>query len=227
VDEHGEFLPMHVRGRQHSGSALFEAIENAVYRMLDEPSRQDLDLLWYLWCGPQSPLFGKDRIATLERDLIEDKKTHHETKNPYFQLIHEVWFCDKIFEEFGVDPAQGLIINGHVPVQVEKGESPLKRSGKAITIDGAFSEAYGDHGFTLVLEAHRTFLAKHHHFESIEAAIHQGADIIPTITVVREWEPSKRVADGQRGRLIRSLIAQLERLIQAYKGNHLPQQLTL
>jgi fructose-1,6-bisphosphatase III len=138
-----------------------------------------------------------------------------------------VWFCDKILEEFGVDPAQGLIVNGHVPVQVEKGESPLKRSGKAITIDGAFSEAYGDHGFTLVLEAHRTFLAKHHHFESIEAALHQGADIIPNITVVREWEPSKRVADGQRGRLIRSLIAQLERLIKAYKGNYLPQHLTL
>jgi fructose-1,6-bisphosphatase-3 len=112
-------------------------------------------------------------------------------------------------------------------VQVEKGESPLKRSGKAITIDGAFSEAYGDHGFTLVLEAHRTFLAKHHHFESIEAALHQGADIIPNITVVREWKPSKRVADGQRGRLIRSLIAQLERLIKAYKGNHLQQHLTL
>jgi fructose-1,6-bisphosphatase III len=227
VDEHGEFLPMHVNGRPHSGSNLFDAIENAVYRMFDEPSRQDLDLLWYLWCGPQSPLFGKDRIATLERDLIEDNKTHHETKNPYFHLIHEVWFCDKILEEFGVDPAQGLIVNGHVPVQVEKGESPLKRSGKAITIDGAFSEAYGDHGFTMVLEAHRTFLAKHHHFESIEAALHQGADIIPNITVVREWEPSKRVADGQRGRLIRSLIAQLERLIKAYKGNHLPQQLTL
>ena len=79
----------------------------------------------------------------------------------------------------------------------------------------------------MVLEAHRTFLAKHHHFESIEAAFHQGADIIPNITVVREWEPPKRVADGQRGRLIRSLIAQLERLIKAYKGNHLPQHLTL
>jgi len=87
-----------------------------------------------------------------------------------------------------------LIVNGHVPVEVEKGESPLKRSGKAITIDGAFSEAYGDHGFTLVLEPHRTFLAKHHHFESVEAAINKGADIIPSITVVREWEKPKRVA---------------------------------
>ena len=108
--------------------------------------------MWYLWCGPLSPLFGKDRITTLENDLIADAATHVETKNPYFQLIHEVPFCDRILEEFGVDPKRGLIVNGHVPVKIEKGESPLKRSGKAITIDGAFSEAYGDHGFTLVLE---------------------------------------------------------------------------
>jgi fructose-1,6-bisphosphatase-3 len=116
-----------------------------------------------------------------------------------------------------------MIVNGHVPVQVEKGESPLKKSGKAITIDGAFSEAYGDHGFTLVLEAHRTFLAKHHHFESVEAALHQGADIIPSIMVVREWKPPKRVADGQRGRMIRCLITQLEQLIKAYQANRLHQ----
>jgi fructose-1,6-bisphosphatase-3 len=138
--------------------------------------------------------------------LIEDKKTHHETKNPYFRLNHETWFCEKVLEEFGVDPAQGMTVNGHVPVRVEKGESPLKKSGKAITIDGAFSEAYGDHGFTLVLEAHRTFLANYHHFESVEAALHQGTDIIPSITLVHEWKPPKRLADGQRGRMIRCLI---------------------
>ena len=178
-------------------------------------------MLWYLWSGPQSPLFGKDRIATLERDLIADKRSHHETKNPYFRLIHESWFCEKILAEFGVDPAQGLIVNGHVPVEVEKGESPLKRSGKAITIDGAFSESLGDHGFTLVLEPHRTFLALHYHFESVEAAIVRGADIIPSITVVREWDRPKTVADSQRGRRLRSTIEQLERLIAAYRNHEI------
>jgi fructose-1,6-bisphosphatase-3 len=83
----------------------------------------------------------------LERDLIADPKTYHETKNPYFRLIHEVWFCDKILAEFGVDPADGMIVNGHVPVKVEEGESPLKRSGNAVTIDGAFLEAYGEYGY--------------------------------------------------------------------------------
>jgi fructose-1,6-bisphosphatase III len=224
VDQQGEFLPMFVGDQAYTGSALFDAIESSVYRLLDGSTEQALDLLWYLWGGPQSPLFGKDRITTLERDLIGHKRTHVETKNPYFRLIHEPWFCDKILAEFGVDPEQGLIVNGHVPVEVEKGESPLKKSGKAITIDGAFSEAYGDHGFTLVLEPHRTFLAKHHHFESVEATIDHGADIIPSITVVREWEKPKRVADSRRGRHLRQAIRLLEQLIDAYRNNELPQR---
>jgi fructose-1,6-bisphosphatase III len=224
VDQHGEFLSMMVAGQSYSGKALFDAIERFVYRLFEGPAPEELDLLWYLWSGPHSPLFGKDRITTLERDLISDKQTHTETKNPYFRLIHEQWFCDKILSEFGVDPTQGLIVNGHVPVEVEKGESPLKKSGKAITIDGAFSEAYGDHGFTLVLEPHRTFLAKHHHFESVEAAINKGADIIPSITVVREWEKPRRVADSQRGRYLRQVIKLLEELIEAYRSNDLPQR---
>jgi fructose-1,6-bisphosphatase-3 len=224
VDERGEFLPMFVDNQPYTGSDLFDAIECSIYGLFDGPMHDELDLLWYLWSGPQSPLFGKDRITTLERDLISDKRTHVETKNPYFRLIHEPWFCDKILCEFGVDPEQGLIVNGHVPVEVEKGESPLKKSAKAITIDGAFSEAYGDHGFTLVLEPHRTFLAKHHHFESVEAAINKGADIIPSITVVREWEKPKRVADSQRGRRLRYAINQLEQLIQAYRSYELPQR---
>jgi fructose-1,6-bisphosphatase III len=223
VDAKGDFLPMTIEGRNCTGIELFRAIEQVVYRVIDGRRREDLDLLWYLWSGPESPLFGKDRITTFERDFIVDQASHHETKNPYFRLIHEVWFCDKILEEFGVDPADGLIVNGHVPVAVEKGESPIKRSGKAITIDGAFSESYGDHGFTLVLEPHRTILAEHHHFESVEAAILHGADIIPSITVVREWDRPKRVADSRRGRRIKSRIKELERLIEAYRNNDLLQ----
>ena len=223
VDAKGDFLPMIIDGSPYTGIKLFKEIEKVVYRAIDGRKREDLDLLWYLWSGPESPLFGKDRITTFERDFIVDKTPHHETKNPYFRLIHEAWFCDKILEEFGVDPADGLIVNGHVPVAVEKGESPIKRSGKAITIDGAFSESYGDHGFTLVLEPDRTILAMHYHFESVEAAVLHGADIIPSITVVREWKQPKRVADSWRGRRIKSTIQELERLIDAYRDNDLLQ----
>ena len=216
---------MMIDGRPYTGIALFKAIENVVYRVIDGKRRGDLDLLWYLWAGPESPLFGKDRIATLERDLISDKRPHQETKNPYFRLIHEPWFCEKILAEFGVEREQGLIVNGHVPVEVEKGESPLKRSGKAITIDGAFSESLGDHGFTLVLEPHQTFLARHYHFESVEAAILRGADIIPSITVVRDWGRPKRLAESQQGRRLQLTIAQLERLVEAYRNHELREQM--
>jgi fructose-1,6-bisphosphatase III len=225
VNAAGEFLPMIIDGAPRSGREMFEAIDRVVYRVMEgKPGRDDLDMLWYLWSGPQSPLFGKDRIATLERDLIADESSHEEIKNPYFALIHEAWFCEKVLAEFGVDPENGLIVNGHVPVKVEKGESPMKRSGKAITIDGAFSEAYGDHGFTLVVEPHQTLLARHHHFESVEDALENGADIIPSITVVREWETAKKVADSRRGRDLRSAISQLERLIAAYRNNDLQQR---
>jgi fructose-1,6-bisphosphatase-3 len=222
-DDQGEFLPMPVDGRMLSGKAMFDAIETSVSRALEQRQESQLDLLWYLWSGPRSPLFGKDRIATLERDFIADKKPHHETKDAYFSLIHEVWFCDKVLKEFGVDTERGLIVNGHVPVKIEDGESPLKRSGKAITIDGAFSEAYGDHGYTLVLEASRTILAKHHHFESVEAALRDGVDIVPSVAVVRESDQPRRMAETERGEQLRCEIEMLESLIEHYRDNDLRQ----
>ncbi|MDB6027882.1 MAG: hypothetical protein JWM68_4105 [Verrucomicrobiales bacterium] len=227
VDKNGEFLSMPVGDKHYKGRAMFDAINKVVYKLIEGQGTQgDLDLLWYLWSGPQSPLFGKDKIATLERDLIADTHPHHETKNPYFSLINERSFCDRILAEFGVDVRQGIIVNGHVPVKIEKGETPLKRSGKAITIDGAFSEAYGDHGFTLVMEPHRTFIAKHHHFESVEAAIRDGADIIPSLIVVREWSEPKRVSDSKRGRELKHAITVLEKLIENYENTELQQRFT-
>jgi fructose-1,6-bisphosphatase III len=223
VDERGEFLPMIVDGQSCRGRGMFDALEKLLVRVLEQPSENDLDVLWYLWSGPFSPLFGKDRITTLERDFIADEATHHETKNPYFALINEAWFCDKVLAEFGVNPGRGLIVNGHVPVKIEKGESPLKRSGKAITIDGAFSEAYGDHGYTLVLEASRTSLALHHHFESVEAAVRDGVDIIPSVTEVRVWNRARRMGDTERGAELRCHVNLLERLIEAYRTNRLRQ----
>jgi fructose-1,6-bisphosphatase III len=219
----GDFLPMPIDGQSLSGRAMFDAIERVVAWAIEQRQEKHLDFLWYLWSGPRSPLFGKDRITTLERDFVADKAPHHETKDPYFALIHEAWFCEKVLAEFGVDPQNGLIVNGHVPVKIEAGESPLKRSGKAITIDGAFSEAYGDHGYTLVLEANRTVLASHHHFESVEAAVRDGIDIVPSVTVIREWDRPHRMADTERGEQFRCDIEMLERLIELYRNNELRQ----
>jgi fructose-1,6-bisphosphatase III len=232
VDESGAFLPLTIDGLPVSGKEMFDAIDRVLARILNqgqigtpdgapETQIEDRDLMWYLWCGPRSPLFGKDRIATLELDLVADPSTQVETKNPYFHLIHEVEFCERILTEFETDPRRGLIVNGHVPVKIEKGESPLKRSGKAITIDGAFSSAYGDHGYTLVLEPEKTLLATHHHFESADAAVREGVDIIPTVSTLREWAPPRRVADTEQGDRILHSIAWLERLVQAYRDQQL------
>jgi fructose-1,6-bisphosphatase-3 len=224
VDEQGEFLSLAVEGKPYRGRELFEALDRVVVRALEQRAVADLDWLWYLWCGPRSPLFGKDKIATLEMDLVNEKATHEETKNPYFQLLHDASFCERILTEFGADPKRGIIVNGHVPVKIDEGEQPLKRSGKAITIDGAFSQAYGDHGYTLVLEPERTFLAKHHHFESVEAAVRDGIDIIPEIMEVRNWETIRRTGDTERGEEIRGQMALLEQLVAAYRGHDLRQR---
>ena len=224
VDGQGEFLPFKVDGVEHRGRALYEALNTAIHTAFRERRQEHLDLLWYLWGGPLSPLFGKDKIATFETYFIADKETHKETKNPYFKLIHEKGFCRKILQDFGVDQDHGLIVNGHVPVKIEQGESPIKKSGQAITIDGAFSEVYGDNGYTLVLDSDRTYLAQHHHFESIGEAITQGADIIPTIQDVSVFDPVRRVADTNEGETLRHEIAALELLLRAYKENILPER---
>ncbi len=224
TDADGEFLPMTVDGEPLAGRALFERIEKVVRRAVEEAKSEDLDFLWYLWSGPRSPLFGKDRIATFERDFIEDKTPHREIKTPYFGLIHKADFCDKILTEFNVSADDGLIVNGHVPVKVEKGESPLKRSGKAITIDGAFSEAYGDHGYTLVLEPSRIVLCEHHHFESVEAAVRDGVDIIPSVQEIRVFDKPRCTRDTERGQRICHRIELLERLIDAYRTNRLHEE---
>lgn len=224
VDENGEFLPLRVGGTEYRGRALFEAVDAAVHHAFRHREERDLDLLWYLWCGPLSPLFGKDKIATFESYFIADKASHHETKNPYFKLINDRAFCRRVLRDFGVDEEHGLIVNGHVPVKIEQGESPIKASGQAITIDGAFSEVYGDNGFTLVLDADRTYLAQHHHFESVADAITQGADIVPTIQDVAVFDPPRRVADTQEGETLRHEISALETLLRAYRENILPER---
>lgn len=219
VDESGDFLPLLVDGEPRRGKALFDALERKVRRAWKARAPDDLDMLWYLWTGPLSPLFGKDKMATFESHFIADAETHEETKNPYFRLIHGAAFCSRVCRELGVDEDRGLIVNGHVPVRPEKGESPVKGSWRAVTIDGAFSEAYGDRGYTLVLDASGTFLAQHHHFESVEEAVAQGADIIPAISSVEVFSVPRTVADTEAGEEIVREIEVLEDLIRAYEDN--------
>lgn len=224
VDEAGEPLSLEVDGEPRRGRALFTALERKVQRAFRARAAADVDMLWYLWTGPLSPLFGKDRMATFESHFVASRAASQERKNPYFALLHEPAFCARICRELGVDEERGFIVNGHVPVKLEEGESPMKRSGRAVTIDGAFSEAYGDKGFTLVIEAGRTALAQHYHFESVDEAVAAGADIIPTVTTLASHDPPRSVADTEKGEELRREIAVLESLLEAYEESILLEQ---
>lgn len=219
VDEQGTLLPMVIDGVPYAGKALFEQLTTVVHRAFRDKRPDDLDLLWYLWTGPRSPMFGKDKMATFETHFLADKTTHKEQKNPYFTLIHTPAFCQQVLREFGVEPTTGMIVNGHMPVHVEKGERPLKDSGQAIVIDGAFSEAYGDRGYTLILDPAGTHLAEHAHFESIDEALTHGADILPQMQEIQTWPQPRCLGETEGGEAIRSEIAVLKRLVEAYEAH--------
>jgi len=212
VDAQGEPLALTVDGAPRRGRDMLDAFERVVQRAFLHAAPDDVDIVFYLWTGPLSPCFGKDRMATFETYFIADKATHEEKKNPYFELLADAAFCGRVLRDFGVDPERGYIINGHVPVKLDAGEQPVKASHRAITIDGAFAAAYGDKGFSLVLDAERMYLAQHHHLAP-------GADIIPTVSGVETYATPRTVGDTEIGDEIRAEIAALEELVTAFEQN--------
>ena len=218
VDEQGKPLSLTVEGKPLAGRALYDAVDSIIRRAFRKGADNldaDADWLWYLWAGPRSPLFGKDKMATFEGHFVAEKDARHEHKNPYFAFLHDAEFVKGLGREFGMG-GDVLLVNGHVPVKVENGEQPVKRGGNAVTIDGAFSEAYGDRGYTLILAPDGIKLAEHYHFESVEQVIETGADIIPKMTTIQSYSRPHTVADTEEGAGVRRQIAALERLIFAY-----------
>ncbi len=224
VDAAGSPLEVEIDGRPRAGKSLFDALDGLIrraYRKTASHAGADADWFWWLWAGPRSPLFGKDRMTTFERYFVADPATHAETKNPYFSLINDAGFTRRIAAEMGVTAPDALVVNGHVPVQPEKGELPVKKGGNAITIDGAFSEVYGDRGYTLVLSSDRVSLAEHHHFESVEEVIQNDADIVPRIVTVCEYPRPRLVADTEEGAGFAERALALEELAIAYRNGML------
>jgi fructose-1,6-bisphosphatase-3 len=219
VNEQGEYEALTIDGKECRGPEQFEAFTKVIkraFRAGREASEEDKDWFYYLWSGPKSPLFGKDRMATFENYFVEDKSTRKEIKNPWFRWINDYDFCDRVCREMGVEEG-GILVNGHVPVKIGKGESPLKDGGNAVTIDGAFSEAYDDRGFTLILEPEGEALAEHHSFPDPLAAVKQGQDMIPKRTMLREYERPRLVKDTEQGAEIRNQIRILEELVARYE----------
>ena len=226
VDEKGDFKSANVEGREYKGKALYDVLDNCArkgYYAKNEPIEmyRAQDLIWYIWAGPNSPVFGKDKMATFERYFIADKETHKEIKNSYYSLLGNEEFLNKILAEFGLSTRNSHIINGHVPVELKKGESPIKCDGKLLIIDGGFSKAYqsktGIAGYTLVADSHGMRLVAHEPFESTEAAILHESDIFSDTTIVETSYDRILVADTDIGRELRESITQLELLLDAYR----------
>ncbi len=222
----GTFKPVQIMGKSYSGKALLDRVDQLVrtaYFRTGEQEEVDFahDYVWYLWCGKNSPLFDKSKMATFERLFLDDAETHKEEKGAYYTLRDQESVCDMILDEFQVVGEHRHIVNGHVPVRSNKGENPIKAGGKMLVIDGGFSRPYhletGIAGYTLVYHSRGFQLVQHEPFESTTKAIEEGLDIKSTTIVVELSSHRQMVKDTDKGAELQSQIKDLEKLLYAYR----------
>jgi len=226
MNDDGEFRAFNVDGKSFSGKEFLDRVDRLArqgYFATDNPAQKQygMDVMWFLWCAPMSPLFGKEKMATLERYFLADKVTHTEKRNAYYTLRDTESTARKILQEFGLSPDTGRIINGHVPVKVAKGENPIKANGRLIVIDGGFSKAYqretGIAGYTLISNSRGLLLAAHQPFESTQKAVSEEIDIDTETEIIHSNAFRMRVSDTDRGREIQAQIDELQELLHAYR----------
>lgn len=232
MDENGELSKVQVFDEQYAGKELYDVLEHYAkrgYYAKDVNERQaGQDILWYIWNGPGSPVFGKDKMTTFERYLVAEKETHKEKKNSYYRLLEEEEVVNRILDDFGLDKANAHIINGHVPVEQIHGESPIKCGGKLLVIDGGFSKAYhkktGNAGYTLVCNSRGMRLVAHKPFESTREAIENETDIVSEAIVVEKFPYRKLVNDTDIGTALRERIYYLEQLLEAFEEGKIAEE---
>ncbi|GJM40939.1 MAG: fructose-1,6-bisphosphatase class 3 [Ardenticatenaceae bacterium] len=228
----GSFATIQVNGQSFQAKSFMDRLDRLArqgYFATDpEQKLYGQDVMWYLWSGRHSPLFGKEKMATFERYFLAEKSTHDEGKNAYYALRDKRETAAKILEEFGLDPKAARIVNGHVPVEVKKGESPVKANGRLIVIDGGFSKAYQDKtgiaGYTLIHNSYGFLLASHAPFESTQKAIEEGLDIHSKTEILEANFSRIRVRDTDEGRKIQEKIHQLQALLEAYREGLIKEQ---
>lgn len=222
----GTLKTVNVWGEQLSGRELFDRIEQIVRTAYDDSATPDeraaaRDYFWYLWSGPDSPLFDKGKMATFERYFIADKSTHDEPKGHYYLLRDNAAIIDSILDHFGVQGNDRHVINGHVPVRAANGENPVKADGRLLVIDGGFAHAYhrttGIAGYTLVYHSKGFYLVQHEPFTSTTDAVLKGSDIISLKQVITRTDHRILVSETDKGREIRTQIADLNALLAAYR----------
>ncbi|MBU3093892.1 fructose-1,6-bisphosphatase [Clostridium sp. CM028] len=233
LTDDGSFKKMKIDNITYSGKSYIDRTERVAREAYfgkanSESKLYALDTIWYLWCGCNSPLFGKDRMTTFERYFINDKSAHTEVKNPYYKYRDDETICNNILAEFELNPHDSHIINGHVPVRTIQGESPIKANGKLLVIDGGFSKAYqpetGIAGYTLIYNSYGLLLASHAPFESTQKAIDEGKDILSSTIVLEKSTYRIRVIDTDVGLDIQDQIKDLESLLTAYRKGLIKEQ---
>ncbi len=220
LEEDGTFKEVSFGGETYSGKNYFDYVDRRARRAYFNKAVEDLDFMYFLWCGLLSPIAGRE-FRTFERAFIDDKATWKEPADPYYNLIDDETTCDKILEEFGLEARQGHIINGHVPVRVRKGETPIKAGGKALVIDGGFSTPYhektGISGYTLVSNSRGLRLLRHQKIADVKLALAENKDIESTNETIEILSRRMTIGDTDHGQGIRQEIIGLHKLLQAYQ----------
>ena len=232
LNEDGTFKEVSVYGEKLSGKKLYEKLDSYVrkgfFATNKEEREKGKDIMWYIWLHENSPLFGKNKMATFERYFVKEKETHVEKKDPYYRLLEDEKVVDSILVEFGLDPSTSHIVNGHVPVKSKKGEKPVKCNGKVLVIDGGFSKAYqgetGIAGYTLIYNSYGMILVAHMPFESAEKAILEETDIHSSSMTVNRSAYRVTVGDTDQGRKMRENVEDLKKLLQAYRSGELSER---
>ena len=232
MDKRGNFTKVNVFGQEYKGKALYDVLESYVRKAFFAKNKEERergrDLIWYLWTAPNSPIYGRHKMATFERYFVDDVKVHHESKNDYYRIIDKPEIAKKILKEFGLVGDKVHIINGHVPVRLKDGESPVKSKGKVIVIDGGFSKTYqsktGIAGYTLTYNSYGLTLSAHEPFVSADEAVRKEMDIVSKFEVIEYSDRRVLVGDTDFGKKMERRIADLKELIQLYQSGELKER---
>ena len=234
LDENGNFRKVKIGKKEYAGKELYDVLEyyarKGYYEQQDNREEHEYgkDIMWYIWSNENSPVYGKEKMATFERYFIADKEVQEEKKDYYYQLIDREDVANRILEEFGMDPEKSHIINGHMPVKTVKGESPVKCGGKVMIIDGGFSKAYrgqtGIAGYTLIYNSRGLRLVSHETFTSTEDMIEKEKDVFSDTVIMEFSKHREQVADTENGKQIREKIKDLEELLHAYRSGRILEQ---
>ncbi|MCI7639082.1 MAG: fructose-1,6-bisphosphatase [Clostridiales bacterium] len=227
MNDDGSLMTFTIGGKERSGKRFLDYAEKtarkAYYDKRGSEERQfGMDFLWWLWAGRNSPIFGRDRMTTFERRFIADEATWVEPKNAYYTYYQDRRVCDRLLMEFGLKGEHCHIINGHVPVKVRKGESPIKGGGKLIVIDGGFSRAYqatsGIAGYTLIYNSRHYRIVSHQPFTSKWNAVHKNDDIRNDSEIFEKMETRMRISDTDEGAELQDRVDMLMMLLDAYRS---------